>query len=244
MSPSPERNASEHNLRQRRYFEQSVKRTMVPKDSPYLRRHVDEMMRFAGGDLGGRVLEVGCGMGRYTLILARRGVRVEGLDLSPVLLDRLRASDGGRYDIPLHCADILRYPPELEGEFDAVVGFFTLHHLHDLPQSFEAIRRVLKPDGRAVFLEPNPYNPLYYVQILVTPRMSWQGERGIVWMRPRAVFRVMCEVGFRRLATTRFGFFPPFLANRGWGHRAETMLEGVPLWRGLLPFQIFGGELA
>jgi hypothetical protein len=40
----------------------------------------------------------------------------------------------------------------------------------------------------------------------------------------------------------RFGFFPPFLANKSWGARAESFLERPHLWRGLLPFQLFRCE--
>ena len=87
---------NEHNRRQIRYFDPSLKRTMVPMGSCYLRRHVDESLHFADISPGERVLEVGCGMGRYTLLLAEQGVDVTWLDLSPVLLDRLRAHDGGR----------------------------------------------------------------------------------------------------------------------------------------------------
>ena len=101
IDPQPTQ-IEQHNRRQRQYFEQTWKRTMQPAGTPYLRRQADEVMRFAGVAAGQHVLEVGCGEGRYTLLLAERGVRVEGLDLSPVLLDRLREHDGGRYNIPLH----------------------------------------------------------------------------------------------------------------------------------------------
>lgn len=243
MKRLPTQDIEEHNLSQKRYFERSVQPNMVPANSRYVQRHVDEVLRFAGISPGERVLEVGCGMGRYTFILAQRGVEVEGLDLSPFLLRKLREFDGGRYDIPLHCADIFNYPPELDGRFDAVVGFFVLHHLHDLPHCFEAMRRLLKPGGRVVFLEPNPYNLLYYVQITLMPHMTWQGDKGIVHMRPTPVFRAMQNGGLRRTAMARFGFFPPFLANRLWGSRLEATLERVPVWRPFLPFQLFGGEL-
>ena len=116
---------------------------MVPSGSPYLRRHTDALVGYAGLQPGERVLEVGCGMGRYTLLLAERGIAVEGLDLSPVLLERLRAFDGGRFDVPLHVADVIEPPADLLGRFDAVVGFFTLHHLHDLGVSFRAMARLL-----------------------------------------------------------------------------------------------------
>ncbi len=215
---------------------------MLPSGSPYLQRQVDEALRFGGVSSQDRVLEVGCGMGRYTIILAQRGLRVEGLDLSPVLLERLRGFDGGRFNIPLHCADVARHPAELDGQFDVVMCFFTLHHLPDLPLCFEAMARLVRPGGRLVFLEPNPANPLYYAQILLTPGMTWRGDGGIVRMRPSLVLRAMKSAGLSGLAMSRFGFFPPFLANRPWGRRLERWLEAVPAWQGFLPFQLFKGQ--
>lgn len=237
-----QRELEEHNRQQRAYFEATVKPTLVPADSSYIRRHVDELFRFGNIEPRDRALEIGCGMGRYTLNIAQRGVTVEGLDLSPVLLDRLRHFDGGRYNIPLYCTDVLHSPPELAGRFDAVVGFFTLHHLHNLSKCFAAIARLLKPGGRVLFLEPNPYNPLYYIQMLITPGMTWQGDRGILRMRSSLIFPAMQSAGLSHLAMTRFGFFPPFLANQPWGARLEAALERVPIWRRLLPFQLFRGE--
>jgi len=215
---------------------------MIPQETQYLRRHIDEVVRVAGLSKGIRVIEIGCGMGRYTLLLAKLGFNVEGLDLSPFLLEKLSEFGSGRYRIPLHCADIAHPPAELLGQFDALVGFFTLHHLHDLLGSFKAMIRLLKPGGCLVFLEPNPYNPLYYLQILLTPSMTWKGDGGILRMRRGIIFRAMRDAGCSRLGMTRFGFFPPFLSNRPWGQKIELILERTPIWRPLLPFQIFRGQ--
>lgn len=231
----------EHNRRQKGYFERAFKPTMVPVDSAYLDRHVEEALRAAGDAFRGRVLEVGCGMGRYTLLLAKRGIRVEGLDLSEVLLARLRSFDAGRHLIPLHCGDIADLPQDLAGRFDLVLGFFTLHHVHDLVRCFRGVARALKPGGQVVFLEPNALNPLFYVQILVTPGMTWAGDRGIVGMRRRRVFRAMRQAGFEALTLDRFGFFPPFLLTRPFGRRLEAALESFRPWFFALPFQLFSG---
>ena len=233
--------AEEHNLRQKRYFETTLKSNLLPSNSPYLNRQVDEALRAAGPASGGRVLEVGCGMGRYTLLLARRGICVEGLDLSGVLLDRLKEFDHERHQIPLHAADISDLPETLARGFDLVLGFFTLHHVHDLRRCFEGVAKALRPGGRVVFLEPNALNPLFYVQILITPGMTWAGDRGILSMRRRKVFRAMSEAGFQGLSLDRFGFVPPMVSNRAWGRRLEAALESFRPWRALLPFQVFAG---
>jgi SAM-dependent methyltransferase len=212
---------------------------MRPTDSSYVRRQVDRLVAFAGLGAGERVLDVGCGMGRYTFALADRGLAVEGLDLSEALLERLREFDAGQYGIPLHCADVLDPPDELRERFDAILGFFTLHHLHDLTGCLRSMRSLVRPGGRVVFLEPNPLNPLYYVQMLVVPGMSWSGDRGILDMRAPKVFQAMDAAGLANPALERFGFFPPFVVNRRFGPRLEDALERVRALRSFLPFQLF-----
>ena len=242
MSTNNKEVIEKFNTGQIRYFERFIKRTMVPREDRYLRRHVEEAVRFAEILPGDRILEVGCGMGRYTFILARMGFRVEGLDLTPWLLDRLKEYNAGRYDIPLHCADIQKPLPELEGKFDAVLGFFTLHHVLDINISYQTMARLVKPGGKIVFIEPNPYNILYYIQIMTTPGMTWKGDGGIIRMRKGIILGAMQEAGLSRLKMSRFGFFPPFITNTWWGSTVEAVLEKLPLLKPMLPFQLFRGD--
>lgn len=227
-----------HNRAQLRYFG-ALKPNMMPSETPYIRRHVAEMLDFARITPSDRVLEVGCGMGRYTIPLLDAGVNVEGLDLSPFLLEKLREAAGDR-EVTLHEADIWSPPAHLESRFDAAIGFFTLHHLHDLDLCFESMARLVKPGGRVVFLEPNAFNPLYYVQVAITPGMTWEGDRGIADMRAGRVFPAMRQAGLTDLRVHRFGYFPPFIANTRTGAKVERVLEKVTL-RAMLPFQFFGG---
>jgi 2-polyprenyl-3-methyl-5-hydroxy-6-metoxy-1,4-benzoquinol methylase len=230
-----------HSRYQREYFQRSH-RTLARPDSPYLRRHVERMLLRTGLQPGNHVLEVGCGTGRYTLIMAEMGIRIEGLDLTPELLDTLRAETAGRLEIPLHACDLIDCPTEMFGRYDAVIGYFVLHHLHDLDASFAAIARLVRPGGCVAFLEPNPLNPLYYVQITLTPEMSWKGERGIFQMRPKVIAAAMNRVGIEDVFVHRFGFFPPMVTNRRRGIALESAFERFPLWRPALPFQLFGGR--
>jgi len=233
---------SQHSQYQKEYFANRIKKTMIPVSTPYVQRHVQEMVRFGGIVPGERVLDVGCGMGRYTFLLAERGIQVEGLELSPFLTDRLREYDAGRYNIPVHNVDLFRPPPEMRERFDAVVGFFMLHHLLNLQQAFDAIQFLLKPGGRMVFVEPNPLNCLYYVQIFFTPGMRWKAERGMVLLRPGTLMAALESVGLRNFEFSRFGFFPPILANKAWGSRLEARLEMFPLWKPFLPFQLIKAQ--
>ena len=99
------------------------------------------------------------------------------------------------------------------------------------------------PGGRIAFLEPNPYNPLYYVQMTITPGMTWEGDRGMLRMRRSVIFEAMAGAGLERPAHRRFGFFPPFLANASGGREVEATLERVRPLEPVLPFQLFRGTL-
>lgn len=243
MSHAPDEKVRTHNLHQRQYFERAGKKTMAPVDSTYLRRHIAQVLRSVELRSTDRVLEVGSGMGRYTLLLAELEVKVTGLDLSPVLLKRLREYNAGRYSIPLLAADVEHPPVEQNQGFDIVIGFFTLHHLYSISKGLRGIRQLLNPGGRVVFLEPNPYSPLYYLQILITPGMTWAGERGMLRMRPKIVFQAMREVGLMPHAHYHFGCLPPQIVNQRWGAALEELCERISIMRSFRPFILFKGQL-
>lgn len=91
------------------------------------------------------VLEVGCGDGSFTRLLAERARRVVAVDLSPQMLRLARARTAGRGNVEYLLGDVMRLPLPAAG-FDCVVSIATLHHL---PPA-EALRRMkdaLRPRG-------------------------------------------------------------------------------------------------
>src|SRR4051794_8648889 len=54
---------------------------------------------------GGPVLELAIGTGRIALPLAATGVRVDGIELSPAMIERLRAKPGG-HAMTVACGDM------------------------------------------------------------------------------------------------------------------------------------------
>lgn len=226
-----------HNDYQRRYYTERPLPRLSPDlaGTPYVGRQIDAMIGLLDLAPGSAVLDVGCGLGKYTIALKDRGIDVEGLDLTSELIDRLRAE---RPDIPGHVADAAEPPAELKHRFDAAVGFFFLHHLDDLRGVFSGVRSTLRPGGRIGFLEPNPFFPGYYVQITLTPRMTWRGERGIFQMRARPLRGAAESAGLRLSALRAFGAMPPALANRPWGHVLERSIERVPGWDRVGAFQL------
>jgi ubiquinone/menaquinone biosynthesis C-methylase UbiE len=114
------------------------------------------------GDLRDReVLEVGCGMGEITTLLARSRARVTAIDISPgsVSVTRRRARLHGvarRIRLVATAAEQLPFEDE---SFDIVVGKAVLHHL-DVTRAAPELHRVLRDGGRAAFSEPLATNPM------------------------------------------------------------------------------------
>ena len=230
---------SAHNQNQIKYYSSHVKPRMRPKETAYIKRQIDEVLEVATINKNDRVLEVGCGMGRITLHLAKREINISGLELTPFLLEKLREQNNNEYDIPLYCADITDFPKELTAQFDQIVGFFVLHHFYDLSACFTAMEKMLKPGGRITFLEPNAYNPLYYIQVLITPGMTWKGDKGIIKMRRKIIKNALEAGNFKNFNLSRYGVFPPFISNTKWGRKLESFLEKIPFLKPFLPFQLF-----
>jgi SAM-dependent methyltransferase len=231
---------ADHNALQSAYHSRG-KELMRPMRSRYLERHTEELWRFAELEAGQRVLEVGPGQGRYTLALADRGLDLEVIELVPAMLELLDRARGER-KIALHQGDIFSPPQSVKPGFDAVVGFFTLHHMHDVPGCLASMARLLRPGGRLALLEPNAYNPLYYIQITCSPEMSWAGDRGVAGMRSRRLRRALAHARLDDVRVERFGFCPPALTNRHRGAALERVLERIAPLEPLLPFQLLGGR--
>jgi 2-polyprenyl-3-methyl-5-hydroxy-6-metoxy-1,4-benzoquinol methylase len=117
------------------------------------------VVEFLGDLRGKRVLEFGCGLGKMSALLAKSGARVSAFDISEssVAVARRRAElNGLEVDAIVAVGEDLPYADE---SFDIVVGKAILHHL-DVARARAELHRVLKPGGKAVFVEPMGMNPL------------------------------------------------------------------------------------
>jgi SAM-dependent methyltransferase len=125
---------------------------------------------------GKRILDLGCGKGRFAARLTELGADVVGVDLSAAMLAKATGLARARASA--------RRLPFADGSFDAVVAIEVLEHVGDVNPVLAEIRRVLRPGGTLAILDKNasaldarrPWLPA-----LVIKRLDeWRGR----WMYP------------------------------------------------------------
>ncbi|MGK7346371.1 MAG: class I SAM-dependent methyltransferase [Candidatus Nitrospinota bacterium M3_3B_026] len=115
-------------------------------------QHV-ERYRFALSRLrpGMKVLDMACGAGYGTMMLASRGVRAVGADYDERAVRTARALWGKPVFIRADALDL----PFRDGAFDAVVSFETVEHTTEGERFLAEIHRALRPGGTLILSTPN-----------------------------------------------------------------------------------------
>lgn len=126
-----------------------------PDPAPEVAFYLEEARR-----RGTTALELGCGTGRLAIPMAQAGLRVTGLDVLPVMLQRTkaRATEAG-VDIEIVQGDMRTF--DLKGQrFDLIfIPNTTLPHLldtADIVRCFTAVEKHLAPGGVFIFDVFNP----------------------------------------------------------------------------------------
>jgi 2-polyprenyl-3-methyl-5-hydroxy-6-metoxy-1,4-benzoquinol methylase len=146
-------------------------------DTPY---SLEFAYHLLGDVRGKRILDLGCGSGETTVVLATRGAKVTGLDLSPELIE-LAEKRLKQHHVTAQLRTASAYSTGLECEsVDIVFAISILHHL-DLERARQEIWRVLRPGGLLILREPvRDSRTLTYMRRLVPNR----GEEMSPYERP------------------------------------------------------------
>lgn len=95
-----------------------------------------------------RVLDLGCGTGLCGQALRPQAERVDGVDLSPVMIEAARRSGAYAQLVEADVAEHLEHTP---ARYDLIVSADVFIYIGDLHAVFAGVRRVLLPQGLFVF---------------------------------------------------------------------------------------------
>ncbi len=124
----------------------------VPAENYWFRRHLAVYEWIAARVTGRRVIDMACGEGYGSDLLARTAASVVGLEANPQAYEHARL----RYRAPNLCFE--RGVVEGYGEsnaYDAIVFLQTIEHVHDPGAVLEHFRSILAPGGVAYVSTPN-----------------------------------------------------------------------------------------
>jgi SAM-dependent methyltransferase len=120
-------------------------------------------------------LELGCGPGTWTGLLADRAERVLAVDLSEAMLAEARRAHAGRTSIEFREADVARFN-ETSRKFDRILSSRVLEYVPEWQHVVEGLGRWLAPGGRAVI-------------VTKTPVSVWRGTGRERWFGPHTMAR-------------------------------------------------------
>ena len=179
-------------------------------DAGWRRRAVGELHL----EPGARVVDLGCGTGDLCRVLGRAGLRAVGVDMAAGMLARAHTS------APLVRADALRLPLG-DGSLDGAISGFALRNVVDIAACFHEAARVIRPGGRAVFLEvsepPNSVvrraHSLYFRRIVPVVGGLLSDRRAYEYLpastaylpSPDDLLRLLTDAGFARCRRVQLG---------------------------------------
>ncbi len=179
---------------------------------PLRRGGVDSEVRYLRACPGGRLLDIGCGGGKWLAKMRGLGWEVRGVDFDAeavaVAAHRGLGVDHGSLEA-------VGYPG---GSFDAITLNHVIEHLPDPVSTIEECRRLLKPGGHLVMVTPNSASLGHRLF-----KGVWRG------LEPPRHLHLFCLDSMRAgLKRAGFGHFDVRTVNSDY-----VLMRSLALWAGL-----------
>jgi ubiquinone/menaquinone biosynthesis C-methylase UbiE len=176
------------------------------------------------------VLDVGCGDGFFTSLLAESNAKAVGLDTSEAFLQRAREAAQGKSNLQFAEGDARKLPVE-DVSVDALWSAHSMHSYPDKEQCLREFHRVLRPGGTLAVLESDNVHSVmlsWPPDLELAIRQAEHGEIGdedsyIGTYFPRFAMSLLTQHGFER-------FEPIYFFIHRHGPASEALTKFVRLY--------------
>lgn len=181
------------------------------------------------------IIELGAGIGRYSLALAKMGHTVTAVDVSAESLELLRRqAQKNRLtkNITLLCNDFSHVV--FEKRYDIALCISTYHVLSETEQGriaiFANFLTSLKSGGTLLLIEPNPFNPLLYFFYLFYPGVQRRNILSFLTSSPLRLKRVLSNLEMTDFDIRYVGFLPlRFMRKSSIVMTINEIINKIPL---------------
>jgi SAM-dependent methyltransferase len=172
---------------------------------------------------GKRLLEAGCGAGRFTEVLLAHGALLDSFDISSAV--EANALNNGTRAFTLAQADIRAIPFEPES-YDYVMCLGVLQHTPNTEQSIEKLWQMVRPGGRLII------DHYRWTRYQLPPPLGGAGTLYRHW-----ILRLPPEKRWPAVKRLVDFWFPIYWRHRDsrWARRVLARLGGINFYYGELP---------
>lgn len=172
-------------------------------------RRADLALTFFNPSKGDTILDLGCGVGIFTVKLAKTSATIIGIDITEAsiqfaqknnLKDNIEYITGSAYNLPFE-----------DNSIDYITGNAVLHHF-DLNKALPEMKRILKEGGKIIFFEPNMLNPQIFLEkkVRCIGKMLQNTEDETAFYK-KEIQNILIKLGFVDVQVTPFDFMHPII---------------------------------
>jgi len=180
-------------------------------------------------------LELGAGMGRFSLPIVKKFQNVYLIEPLDSYASKLEEFFKKKHVSIFTMTAKDFFKKNLIPENSVCFGFHLLHHLSPA-QRKNVFEYVKKTGSKAVFVEPNPWNPLIILQVILNPNMTFKEEIEYLKLTKKRLLREFKSCGLFKMRHFNICFFPPSITNLILHSFLKKWLPFFEKFSNLLPF--------
>lgn len=114
------------------------------------------VISLAGNVKGKHILDIGCGLGKHSERLIKKGAVVTGIDISEKMIEYAQKRCGNKGKFFVANFETVKFKPS---PFDLIIASYSIIYSKNIKPLFKKFNKWLKPKGRVIF---SLYHPIQY----------------------------------------------------------------------------------